>query len=304
MLQYQVAYLGVTLGNGTPVNLSGITGLRALAPLRTGDVPRGSADGNFSGLNYLDARMVHMDFLIAATTNAETAIRSVASVFGVNITDATAYAMTVGRYLTGILGGNTLPPSMLTIQLPGRTYPIACFGRPDAFDLPIDDNYQYGWVAVSAEFKVPDGVLYDLNVQQATCGLQSPTAGLRFPVTFPATFGSSSGGSVSVNNTGTYRTHPVIRFTGPCTTPVATLNSTGQYVGVNIGLAAGDTVIVDTQAGTITLNGTALRNNNILPGSTFFTLPTGAQSVGFSTSDAITVAGTMTVAAMPAYSGI
>ncbi|WP_229232956.1 phage distal tail protein [Sinomonas cyclohexanicum] len=138
----------------------------------------------------------------------------------------------------------------------------------------------------------------------ASCGLQNPTSGGTFPATFNYTFGASSGGSITLNNTGLYNTPPYLVVKGPCQNPAITNNGTGQYIRLNTTLTGADTLAIDTQSGTVTLNGTANRNNIVDPTSTFFTLPPGPTSLQFSSSDSAAVTGTLTGYIVPAYSTI
>ncbi len=307
MLPYQMSLAGKTFcGIGADVQLTSITGLRDMPPLRSGNVARGGQDGNFPGYNLLDAKAIVITFNISVTSGVngpEYALQQLSTAFN-NIPDPSTVALTPGQYLTGYVGGPANPTSVLLIQLPNRQYPLACFGRATKYALPVDLDYNFNHYAPTAEFTIDNGAVYDWHVISGSCGLPTPSVGLPFPVTFPATFGSSAGGVITLNNSGNYQTWPVIKFTGPCNTPVATLNSTGAYIGVNLALAAGDVLIIDTYAGTILLDGTGLRNNHIMPGSTFFALPSGSSSIGFGTNDALAVAGQMQVAILPAYAAV
>ena len=301
---YQVQVGGQTFGAGTDAQLTGITGLRSAPPLRSGNIGRGGVDGNFPGFNYLDARVFTVTYhVIAPTAAPETVLQNLARAHA-NIVDPSTVATTPGRYLTTLLGGNTLAASVMLIQLPGRTYPLACFGRPTNYALDTDLEASYNSHHVAAEWTVDDGAVYDYNPTIVSCGLPSTTAGMTFNTGFNLVFGASSGGSVTYTNTGNYQTWPVIKITGPCQYPVVTLNTTGAYLGLGLTLGVTDTVIIDMFAGTVTLNGTGMRNNVVLPGSSFWALGTGAQSIGFGTSDAVAPAAIMTVAAMPAWAAV
>jgi hypothetical protein len=255
----------------------------------------------------LDARTVEVDLQVTVTSGStEAAVASIAAGFqNQQVTDG--LLETVGQFclaqLYSPLAAETV--SALQVQLPGRPVPLLVFGRPVAVQTSIDTEYQFGRVNSAVQFVCQDGAIYDNSPQVATCGLPSPTAGLTFPVTFPATFGATSGGSLTLSNLGLYPTWPAFRINGPCQTPTITNSATGQFLTVGITLGSTDFLLIDMQAGLVTLNGTlALRNNLIATGSAFFTLLPGAASIGFGTRDATTVAATLQAACLAAYSAV
>ncbi|MFF5495770.1 phage distal tail protein [Streptomyces aquilus] len=110
----------------------------------------------------------------------------------------------------------------------------------------------------------------------------STTAGV---LAWPLDFGTpGSTGRMSVVNVGTAETHPVVEFRGPVTAPSLTNITTGDVLEYDLPLAAGDVLVVDTQAGTVVLNGTASRlytaSNRSVPEQTF-TLPPGTTPLMF-----------------------
>lgn len=294
---------GVTVGAGTGINLLGIDGLRDLAGVRSGDTPRAQSDGTYPGLNLLGERPVTFKWeLTLAPGGVEAALQTLAAGFQ-NVGDPSTVCMTAGDYLRQQAGaGTTKPVSMMQVKLPGRTYPFYLFGRPTKYSVPINTDYQYGRVQPVSEWTSSDGAIYDGNVVTGTVGLPSPTAGMSWPASFPWTFGASTGGSVSLNNTGAYAAKPVFVLQGPLSYPAISNQSTGQFIKLNIVLGASDTVVIDHQAGVVTLNGTANRNNTVLVGSSFFSCAPGVTTVGFASGDAVAVAGTLTASIFPTYS--
>jgi hypothetical protein len=134
--------------------------------------------------------------------------------------------------------------------------------------------------------------------------------GLSFPVTFPAVFGAGGvGGLLSVVNSGKFESRPILVITGPCVNPVITnLSIPGApFVGVNITLNAGDTLVIDLdwESGVYTTAGSSLgssRRNALMTGVTWWNLPAAsASSIEFTTSDTTPVAGTLTVQSASAY---
>ncbi|MEL3944503.1 phage distal tail protein [Streptomyces sp. LNU-CPARS28] len=102
---------------------------------------------------------------------------------------------------------------------------------------------------------------------------------------WPLNFGApGSTGTVTAVNEGDAEAHPLITFRGPVALPSITNLSTGAVLEYDIELAADDELLVDTAAGTVTLNRTASRlytaTARSVPESTF-TLAPGAAALSF-----------------------
>lgn len=300
--QVFVSSTSSTFGAGTDVGLISITGLRDLPPIRQGNVSRGQRDGSLPGLNLVGERTVGVAYQITKTSSTtEAALASVTAAHQ-NVIDPATICMTSGDYLRQKAGIGTIKPVYgAMVQLPTRAAPLIFFGRPVRFNAPISTDFQYGRVDIATEWSCPDGLLYDNAVVSASCGLPNPTSGATFPASFDLTFGASSGGSFQLNNTGSYPTSPFFTITGPVSYPIIMNQSTGQQIKLNTTLVAGDTLTVDCQSGTVTLNG-ANRNNVVDITTTFFTLTPGNNSIGYGSADSVAVSSQLTGYALPAYS--
>lgn len=304
--QYQL-YISSTstiLGAGTDVGLIGISGLRDLPGIRQGNVNRGQRDSALPGLNFVGERTVGVNYQITRTsgTTTESALAAVTAAHQ-NVIDPSTICMTAGDYLRQKAGSGVAKPIYSAmVQLPERAAPLIFFGRPVRFNAPISTDFQYGRVDISTEWSCPDGLLYDNVIISGQCGLPNPTSGARFPATFNLTFGTSSGGSFQMDNTGAYMTAPFFTITGPVSYPIISNQSTGEQIKLNLVLAAGDKLAIDCQSGTVTLNGTANRNNTVDITTTFFGLTPGTNTIGFASADSTAVTSQLTGYALPAYS--
>ncbi|WP_427130297.1 phage distal tail protein [Pseudarthrobacter sp. S9] len=305
LLNYQVyvASTGTVLGVGTDLGLIGISGLRDLPGVREGNVNRGQRDGALPGLNLVGERRIGITYQITRTAGGTESALALATASHQNVADPSTICMTAGDYLRQKANVGTLKPVYgAMVQLPNRAAPLIFFGRPVRFNAPIGTDYQYGRIDISTEWSCPDGLLYDNTLITGSCGLPNPTSGTRFAATFNLTFGTSSGGSFQMNNTGSYFSAPYFTITGPVSYPIITNETTGQQIKLNIVLKAGDTLAIDCQSGTVTLNGTANRNNAVDISTTFFSLIPGVNTVSYGSSDSAAVASQLTGYALPAYS--
>jgi len=136
----------------------------------------------------------------------------------------------------------------------------------------------------SVQLTAPDPLRYGVDVHEASCGLPRPGAGIAFPLAFPLAFGEPADGSLAVTNAGTTVAWPRWTITGPCTQPVIRNDSTGERLAFSLSLAEGDVLVVETAARTVFLGG-ASRRAALLPRSSWFGLPPGNTTVGFSAFD-------------------
>lgn len=307
LLPFQIVLpTGTLAGAYTDLGILEIRGLRDLDGLRTDDEPRGQADGLQPGMNRLGNRVVTIKWeLTLATGGVEAALQLLAAAYQ-NVPDPDDVVLTGGEFLRQMagVGDPSKPVSALYVQLPGRTLPLVVFGRPLKYTPPIDRDYQWGQVVVGTQWDSPDGLLYDGTVISDTVGLPASSGGLAWPAAFPWAFGDSSGGAVNLFNSGEYPARPLTVLRGPVNWPTVANANTGEYIRLNMALGVDDTVVIDHDAGTVTLNGSGNRNGKVAQGSTFFTCRPGMTTIAFSSTDAVTPAGTMSVYIMPTYSSV
>jgi hypothetical protein len=134
----------------------------------------------------------------------------------------------------------------------------------------------------SVQVTAPDPLRYSAELRTATCPLPSSAGGVKFPLSFPLDFGpGSSGGRLSLDNAGTVATWPTWRISGPCADPVIVNTQTGEELAFQIRLAAGEVLVVDTDARTVLLQGLASRRSAMLPHSRWFPLLRGGIDIAF-----------------------
>ncbi|HVE26960.1 MAG TPA: hypothetical protein VNC22_16235 [Sporichthya sp.] len=127
-------------------------------------------------------------------------------------------------------------------------------------------------VMVTAE----DPRRYSTDLQSGTTGLPSTSGGLVFPVTPPITFSATTvSGSIGAVNSGTFETRPILTITGPVVAPVVSAlypDGTVRQLVYSQDLQAGDVLVIDTDAHSVTLNGNASRRR-------FMSVPSGWPSI-------------------------
>ncbi|MFD4526411.1 phage tail protein [Streptomyces sp. NPDC058470] len=138
----------------------------------------------------------------------------------------------------------------------------------------------------SLTMTAPDPLRYSYGLNASTCPLPSSSGGVTFPLSFPLNFGpGSSGGRLLLENKGTAPTWPTWRIAGPCVQPVITNTATGDELAFELTLQEGEFLLIDTDARSVLLQGTASRRSTLRPGSDWFPLRPGATPVLFRARD-------------------
>lgn len=131
----------------------------------------------------------------------------------------------------------------------------------------------YCW-AIQIPMVAGDPRKYGLNPDPISIGLPNYGDGVdlpnSLPLALPVRISSSDGEAV---NDGDMGAPWIARFVGPVGVPAIEAPGLGRRFAVNITLAAGETLDVDSRTQTVTLNGTASRTGLIARGSSWFELP-------------------------------
>ncbi|MEU2281200.1 phage tail protein [Streptomyces sp. NPDC013178] len=240
----QMQWAGLLLGPGTPyeIDRGGLTGWEDLPEYDSSDADHPTAHGAWPGARYAKPRKVG------------------ATVWTLPGQEGAATALAATRALRqALLLGDA--ERWLAVRLHGET--LAVRARVSQRVLAADRTYTTQGVSrASVQWYATDPRRYSITEQTAVTGPPQPESGLTWPLTWPLYWGqTASTGDVNADNTGSAPTHPVITFTGPCTDPTVTDRASTRRLSYRITLTAGDELVVDTAAGTVTLNGTASRRN-------------------------------------------
>jgi hypothetical protein len=291
-------------GIGGDTSIVSVKGIRSSGNLRGQDEANSYHDGDLPGLDFSGGRSVTLQLGISRTVaGTEATVDSLGTVFQ-RVRNPKDRQLTASGYLYNYaFGSSATPNSYLVMKLPWRTAQVLMIGRPGKYDIPLDILYSYGSVTVTGEWKIPDGLLYDPNVVTASVGLASPTAGIRFPWTFPITFGTSAGANFTLTNGGKTDGPVCFKVSGQCTNPRIVNQTTGAFCEVDVTMVAGDNLWIDMQHGLVYLNG-VVRNNVLRTGSTFWDLPPGQTVIQFSSSDGSQAGGTLYGYALSAWQAV
>lgn len=254
----QLQFGPMLLGAGTSAGWRSLAGWRDLADVQVGDSPRPQAHGDYPGSVFAGPLVVTFTFQLRGTPG-----------------DKLADLATVERWtqpgrdeqwLAVADGDGTW---MRRARVIGRS-------------IPQDVHFRHAPLECSIQFLCADPRRYSLDTETGQAVITSGSGGLDYPLTYPLVYGTLSTGALTVTNTGTTPAPLVAEFVGPLTNPRVVCEP--WTLGFDIDLATGETLVVDTAAGTALLDGTADRLANITtlsdpvdacllpPGSTTLTL--------------------------------
>lgn len=274
---WQMEYRGVLLGSGSPFDIVSAGGLLDLPELQTADRLRLRRNGMFPGDDFAGARVVSLQLEVDAE-------------------GSTALNETMTTLLDVTRPG--LSESALTVQIPGVAGGAKRFMnmRPRRRNVPVNLDFYYGLPMVALEFVATDPRIYDSTNSLAITALPSGGGGLLFPAVPPLTFVASSfTGDVDADNQGTFPVSPVLRIDGPVLNPTVENATAGKTIQLDIDVADGDYLLVDTELRQVLLNGTASRYSSLRATSQWWELAPGVNTIRFR-SDTNTEDAVLTVA--------
>jgi phage-related protein len=266
---------GLLIGDGTDYDIRVIDGLASMPEVRPQDRPLLLRHGSIAGDDYLGERIMTMELDIAESDRdlMATKIDALATAFRTTVEESPFHFR-----IPGVAGGSK---AFINARVRRR-------------DIPIGVEYSRGLATVAFEFHATDPRVYAAAESSDTVGLASTGGGLVFPATFNLSFGAvSSGGDLTVTNAGAFPAPAVFRIDGPCTSPIIENTTVGRSLSFDITLSASEFLVIDTEARTVLLGGTASRYSTLETSSRWYDLEPGDNALDFRAST--TTAATLTV---------
>lgn len=134
----------------------------------------------------------------------------------------------------------------------------------------------------SASLIAPDPRIYSAAIKSAHAGFPSTVGGLTWPVTWPATWDAvTTSGDMPMVNEGDQTAWPIFRIDGPVQEPVIVNAATGEAMHIDLTLAAGEWITLDTGTHQVLANGdpNASRRDRFF--GQWWGLPEGASTARF-----------------------
>lgn len=229
----QLQYGQMLLGGGTSAGWRELAGWRDSPEGQSSDSQRPQSHGTYAGDVFAESVTVTFTFMLRGTPAEKIA--------ALNTIEKYAPMDSVERCLAVDDGDGTW----------------VRWGRLIGRQVPQDKHFSHAPVECSLQFLCADPRRYTLDESTHTVTLPVSSGGLEYPLTYPLDYGTSSSGAAVATNTGSIGTSPVVTFYGPLTDPI--LTTPVWSMGFRINLVDGERLVVDTNAGTALLNGTADR---------------------------------------------
>ena len=259
LLNYRFAFNDFEFGGGDSVyQILSVEGLESLPDIRNQDDNRGYQDGMFTGRDFLSGRSIMIDMYV----------------FGQSGTSMQANMDLLQRNLVPQQQGTGL----LQFQLPNNSLQ-RINARVRRRDVKIDIDYSSGRGRALYEFFCPDPRYYDDTLNTSDITATATPTGRTYDRVYDLDYGGGAGTGIITNN-GWATTYPTITITGPATNPRVINNSTGQSLLIDYTLQTTDTLVIDTDYRTVTINGVnrrAILNN----ASAWFAAPPGTSLYSF-----------------------
>lgn len=188
------------------------------------------------------------------------------------------------------LGGQDL--ANLTIV--DAAHQLTAFVETDGITAPPVRDTMFTW---SLTLHAPDPLLYGPALATSTTLESASGTGRVWPRVWPRDWGVPAGetpGGVIVPNNGTAPYWPVLRIDGPVPNPVLTLHETGDWVRIEVDLAAGQWLDIDCGMRRVLLNGQLSLATRVTFSGKWLAIPLGGGSLTWS-ADAADPAALLTV---------
>lgn len=239
----QVQYGRVLFGSGSAARVRELIGWRDLPDVELSDSPRPQAHGSEPGLALAGPLVVTGVFLVRGTFADKMA--AVAAIEAATQPSGTETAL--------VVQDTDGAPALRMARVIART-------------IPQERHFRHSPAEVSVQWLCADPKRYDLTSLSLSLTPLVTDGGLEYPLEYPVGYGTSTGNNMgTLTNAGTTAAPVVVSFLGPMTDPgIATDGWSLQFA---LTLADGETLTVDTAAGTVRLNGDADRLYTITPTS-------------------------------------
>lgn len=272
---WEIEYRDLVMGGDNAISLLSIAGLLGARSISSSDQVRLRRHGMRAGDDFLLGKTVVVRLEVKGSTDADL---------------ASSLAALTAAFRPGV------DEAPFVFQLPpaagGAKARIGA--RVRSTNIPVDLQTLYLLPEVEIELFATDARLYANDLSTASTTLPTGGGGLTFDATPDFTFGATStGGSFVANNAGGFPTPVTFRIDGPVQEPRIINQTQDRELRVDLTVADGDYILLDSESRTVLLNGTASRYKQ-LTSSEWFDLEPGDNSISF--LGATTAAGTLSAA--------
>lgn len=239
MADGQITWRGLTFGGDSPFGLTSIAGWEDLSDVADYSEPRARGNGEHVGDLYGRARIVTVEGEIVDQVALG---QLVAELRAATSLDSTVRDLSVDLFGVVLTAGARLLRRSVTVD---------------------NSSYSFGAAKFALQWRCPDPLRYDAAETTISTGLPSGGGGLAYPLTYPLDYGAAgTTGNVTLVNGGT--ADAPIRFAVRGGLPQGfEISAAGSRLRYPVPVPAGQVIEIDTAAGTVLVEGTASRRQNL-----------------------------------------
>ena len=260
---YEMEFRGLLMGGTTDYSITGIDGLLGLPDIVSADQGRLRRHGLRAGDDFLQGRSVVVAMEVYASTEA-------------------GYTTAIQELKEALRPGVAEVPLVFRLPSVAGGSPFRVDARVRRVSWPVTLGHFFRRDEITVEFYSTDPRLYANSLSTDSATLPTAGGGLSFDATPDFSFGATStGGELSLTNSGAWQTPVVFRIDGPVQTPRIIHNGLDKELELDLTVATGDYVLLDSESRTVLLNGTASRYSSLDSSSEWFDLEPGLNQISF-----------------------
>lgn len=194
--------------------------------------------------------------------------------------------------------GYPVPIQCPFTTLDGESYFVNVY-----FDKPLFNHELPTSAVFMVNGVVGDPFIYGAAQTISPSIMQASGGGYIVPMIVPYISAPAAGGSIDVFNDGSEDAYPIITLPGTMTNPILQNQTTGKTLSLAYSIASGDTVVIDMDNQTITLNNSSSLIATKTEASDWWTLAPGSNTIRLETSTTSDT-GAAVVSFYPPYVGV
>lgn len=253
----QIQWGDLLFGPGSQYAVTALLGLDDLPDIRTEDVERPGAHGDYTGPDWTAARTITLGLGLRGDSPDDLRALSIAL-------------------------RNATQPQQQPQPLQFLDQGILVYAKVRKRSIPYDAEYLWSIGTAALELYCADPYLYGLDEQSESTTAYSPSAGRTYPLTFPRSYGSAgTSGRLTAVNGGASDAYPVLRLDGPVASPAIEQVTTGGILQIDASLQAGEYLLIDTRSRAVLFMGSTPRRDWVRGGSVWPVLEPGSNEIAY-----------------------
>lgn len=260
---WEMEFRELLMGGATAYSIVSVEGLLDVPEISTSDQARLRRHGLRPGDDFLGGRTITVTMEVYGDDNQ-------------------AFALALKELKEAFRPGLSEAPVVFQFPNVAEGAKVRSNVRARAMAWPITQTHFHRLDEVVIEFYSTDPRVYSNTVGADSATLPTAGGGLSFDASPDFSFGATStGGELTLTNSGNFQTPVAFRIDGPVQTPRIIHEALDQELELDLTLATGEFIILDSESRTVLLGGTASRYSSLTTDSSWFDLEPGVNIISF-----------------------